>query len=85
MYQEPHWSSLSLLELLQKAQGFATKAYSSSLSTFAFLERALDKLPQGTKGGAEIAEIMSKALQVQRTLTEIQQSISSITQSLSQE
>ncbi len=85
MYYEPDWSSLSLLELLKKAQEFATKAYPSSLSTLAFLERALDKLPQGTKGGAEIAELLSKAQQVQRTLVEIQQSISSITQSLSKE
>jgi hypothetical protein len=82
---EPDWSSPSLLELLEKTQEFAAKAYPSSLSTLAFLERALDKLPQGTKGGAEIAELMSKALQVQRTLVEIQQSIRSITQSLSQE
>jgi len=85
LYYEPDWSSLSLLELLKKAQEFATKAYPSSLSTLAFLERALDKLPQGTKGGAEIAELLSKAQQVQRTLVEIQQSISSITQSLSKE
>ena len=85
MYQEPDWSSLSLIELLEKAQEFATKAYPNSLSTLGFLERALDKLPQGTKGGAEIAELMSKARQVQRTLVEIQQSISSITEVLSHE
>jgi len=82
---EPDWSSLSLLELLEKAQEFATKAYPSSLSTLAFLERALDKLPQGTKGGAGIAELMRKALQVQKTLVEIQQSISSMTEVLSHE
>jgi len=37
LYHEPDWSSLSLLELLEKAQDFATKAYPSSLSTLAFL------------------------------------------------
>lgn len=84
MYNEPDWSSLSLLELLEKAQEFATKAYSSSMSTYAFIERALDKLPQGTKGGEEIAELLEKAQQVHKTLAEIQQSISHITDTLSQ-
>ena len=32
MYDEPDWSSLSLVELLEKAQEFAKKAYGSSLS-----------------------------------------------------
>ena len=84
MYNEPDWSSLSLLELLEKAQEFAIKTYSSSMSTYAFIGLALDKLPQGTKGGAEIPVLLGKAQQVHKTQVEIQQSISHITDTLSQ-
>ena len=84
MYDEPDWSSLSLLELLEKAQEFAKKAYGSSLSSYTFIERALERMPQGTKGGAEIAEIMGKAQQVYKTIAELQQSIAHITDTLSQ-
>ncbi len=84
MYDEPDWSSLSLVELLEKAQEFAKKAYGSSLSSYAFIERALNKMPQGTKGGAEIAELLGKAQQVYKTIAEIQQSIDQITDTLSQ-
>ena len=51
MYTEPAWSSLSLVELLEKAQKFAQEAYGKSLSSYAFVERALDRMPRGTKGG----------------------------------
>jgi proline racemase len=78
MYGEPDWSSLSLLELLEKAQEFAKKAYSGSMSTFAFLERSLDKLPQGTKGGAEMAELLGKAQLANQTLADVQQDIAEI-------
>ncbi len=84
MYDEPDWSSLSLLELLEKAQEFAKKAYGSSLSSYSFIERALDRMPQGTKGGAEIAELVGKAQQVYKTIAEIQQSLMRITDTLSQ-
>jgi hypothetical protein len=84
MYDEPDWSSLSLVELLEKAQEFAKKAYGSSLSSYAFIERALNKMPQGTKGGVEIAELLGKAQQVYKTIAEIQQSIDQITDTLSQ-
>jgi hypothetical protein len=84
MYDEPDWSSLSLVEQLEKAQEFAKKAYGSSLSSYAFIERALNKMPQGTKGGAEIAELLGKAQQVYKTIAEIQQSIDQITDTLSQ-
>jgi len=84
VYDEPDWSSLSLLELLEKAQEFAKKAYGSSLSSYAFIERALERMPQGTKGGAEIAEIVGKAQQVFTTIAEVQQSIAHITDTLSQ-
>jgi hypothetical protein len=84
MYDEPDWSSLSLVEQLEKAQEFAKKAYGSSLSSYAFIERALNKMPQGTKGGAEIAELLGKAQQVYKTIAEIQQNIDQITDTLSQ-
>ncbi len=84
MYDEPDWSSLSLLELLEKAQEFAKKAYGSSLSSYSFIERALDRMPIGTKGGAELAELMRKAQQTYKTIAEIQQSITYITDTLSQ-
>jgi hypothetical protein len=38
VYDEPDWSSLSLLELLEKAQEFAKKAYSSSMSCGGYLQ-----------------------------------------------
>jgi hypothetical protein len=84
VYDEPDWSSLSLRELLEKAQEFAKKAYGSSLSSYAFIERALERMPQGTRGGAEIAEIMGKAQQVYKAIAEVQQSIAHITDTLSQ-
>jgi len=84
MYDEPDWSSLSLVEMLEKAQEFATKAYGSSMSSYAFIERALDRMPKGTKGGEELAELMGKAQSVYKTIAEIQQSITHITDTLSQ-
>jgi proline racemase len=84
VYDEPDWSSLSLLELLEKAQEFAKKAYSSSTSTFAFLDRSLDKLPQGTKGGAEMAELLGKAQLASKTLADVQQNRAQIISLLSQ-
>ena len=84
MYDEPDWSTLSLLELLEKAQEFAKQAYGKSLSSYAFIERALDRMPKGTKGGEELAELMGKAQSVYQTIAEIQQSIKQITDTLSQ-
>ena len=84
MFDEPNWSTLSVLELLEKAQEFAKQAYGESLSSYAFIERALDRMPRGTKGGAELAELMGKAQQVYKTIAEIQQSITHITETLSQ-
>jgi len=84
VYDEPDWSSLSLVELLEKAQEFAKQAYGKSLSSYAFIERALDRMPKGTKGGEELAELMGKAQSVYQTIVEIQQSIQQITETLSQ-
>jgi hypothetical protein len=43
------------------------------MSTYAFLDRSLEKLPQGTKGGAEMAELLGKA-----QLANVQQNIAQI-------
>lgn len=83
-YDESDWSSLSLVELLGKAQEFATKAYGSSLSSYAFIERALARMSKGSKGGEELAELMGKAQSVYQTIAEIQQRITHITETLSQ-
>jgi hypothetical protein len=83
VYNEPDWSSLSVLELLEKAQEFAKQAYGKSLSSYSFIERALDRMPQGTKGGEELAELMGKAQQVYQTIVEVQEGITRITDTLS--
>ena len=84
MYDEPDWSSLSVVELLEKAQEFAKQAYGKSPSSYAFIERALDRMPVGTKGGEELAELMGKAQSVYQTIIEVQQRITQITETLSQ-
>ncbi len=68
MYHEPDWSSLSLAELLEKAGECAEKAYSGSISTFAFLERAVEASPERTGLGAEITELLEQTQHVNTTL-----------------
>ncbi len=84
MYQEPDWSSLSVVELLEKAQEFAKQAYQKSLSSYAFIDRALDRMPKGTKGGEELAQLLGKAQHVYQTIVEVQKGITRITETLSQ-
>jgi hypothetical protein len=60
---EPDWSSLTLPELLEKALEFGNKAYSGSLSTFAFLERALEKSPKHTDLADEMLPMTDRAKQ----------------------
>jgi hypothetical protein len=76
---------LSLVELLEKAQGVTNKAYGHSLRSFACIEGALDRMPKGTKGGEELAQLLGKAQSVQKTIAEIQQCITQTTETLSQE
>ncbi len=45
--------------------------------------RTLDRMPVGTKGGEELAELMGKVQQVYQTIVEIQQRITHITDTLS--
>jgi hypothetical protein len=83
-YNEPDWSSQSVAELLEKAQQFAKKAYGNALSSYSFKDRVLERIPRGTKGGANLAELMAKTQQVYEAIVEIQQSIIHITDTLSQ-
>jgi hypothetical protein len=83
-YIETDWSSQSVAELLEKAQEFAKKAYGNALSSYSFIDRLLDRMPRGTKGGADLAELMAKAQQVYQTIVEIQQRIIYNTDTLSQ-
>ncbi len=78
MYNEPDWSSLTLPELLEKAHTLSEKAYSSDMSTYAFLDRVLDRLLPGSELGAEIAELVKKAQEVNKVLAELQRDISEI-------
>ena len=68
MYNEPDWSTLSLGELFQKADEFTQKAYSNSLSSYAFLQRALEASPEGTGLDQEIIALIENARTTYNTL-----------------
>ncbi len=82
MHNQPR-SSLTLAELLEKAHKFSEKTYSDSLSTLAFLERAIEASPERTGLGEEIAGLLEKVQQTNRTLAELQQEIRSLSQEFS--
>ncbi len=75
VYNEPDWSSLTLTELLEKAQEFGKKAYSSSLSTHAFLMRAMEASPKYSTITMEIAELAQRTQQVYQILAEVNRGI----------
>jgi len=81
MYDEPDWSSFSVVELLEKAQEIAKQACGKSLSSYAFIDRALDKMLNGTKDGEELTELMGKAQRVYQIIIE-QQGITQITETV---
>ncbi len=83
MHYEPNWSSLTLAELLKKAHEFSEKTYSGSLSTLAFLERAVEASPERTGLGEEISELLEKAQQANRTFAELQREIYNLSQEFS--
>jgi hypothetical protein len=62
-----------LTDSIEKAQEFAKQAFGKSLSSYAFISRAPDRIPKGTKGGEELAELMGKVQSVYQTIVEIQQ------------
>jgi len=80
VYDEPDWSALTLLELPEKAREFGNKAYSGSLSTYAFLERALEKSPKHTDMTDEILHMTDRAKQAYQLLAELNHDITSLTQ-----
>ncbi len=80
MYNEQDWSSLTLPQLLEKALEFGNKAYSGSLSTFAFLERALEKSPKHTDMSDEILNMTDRAKQAYQLLAELNSDITSLAQ-----
>ncbi len=78
MYNEPDWSSLTLPELLEKAHAFSKTAYSNTMSTSAFLDRALDRLTPGSELGAEVVVLADKAREVYETILALQSDISKV-------
>ena len=83
MYNEPNWSSFTLSELLDKARQSSEKTYSGSLSTLAFLERAVDASPERTGLGEESSELLRKAQEANRTFAELQREIRNLSQEFS--
>ena len=80
MYTEPDWSSLTLPELLEKAREFGNKAYSGSVSTYAFLERALEKSPKHTDMTDEILNMTDRAKQAYQLLADVNRDIANLHQ-----
>ncbi len=77
---EPDWSSITLPELLEKALEFGNKAYSGSLSTYAFLERALEKSPKHTDLSDEILNMTDRAKQAYQLLADVNRDIANLQQ-----
>jgi hypothetical protein len=82
VYNEPDWSSLTLPELLGKALEFGNKAYSGSLSTFAFLDRALEKTPKHTDLSDEVLNMADRAKQAYQLLAELNRDMTNLAQEL---
>jgi hypothetical protein len=82
VYNEPDWSSLTLPELLEKALEFGNKASSGSLSTYAFLERALEKSPKHTDLADEIVTLADRTKQAYQLLAGVNRDLSSLAQEL---
>jgi hypothetical protein len=83
VYNEPDWSSLTLPELLEKALDFGNKAYSGSLSTYAFLARAREKRPKHTDLSDEILNMTDRAKQIYQLLADLNRDITSLAQEFS--
>jgi hypothetical protein len=78
VYNEPDWSSLTLLERLDKAREFSEKAYATTMSTYAFLERALEASPKHTDMSEEIAELAGRAQLAHTMLADLQRDIATL-------
>ena len=62
---------LSLGELFEKADQFAQKAYSSSLGTYSFLQRALEQSSEATGLDQEIIALIEKTQTTYQTLAKL--------------
>jgi hypothetical protein len=80
VYNQPDWSSLTLPELLDKALEFGNKAYSRTMSTFAFLERATETSPKHTDLTDEIVGLADRAQQVNKLLANLNRDITHLQQ-----
>jgi len=61
---------------------FSKNAYSNTMSAYAFLNRALDRLSPGSELGAEVVALADKARTVYNTLAALQSDISKIKESV---
>jgi hypothetical protein len=75
MYNEPDWSSLTVTELLEKAQAFGEKAYANALSTYAFLGHALEASSKRSTATMEIAELIERTKQAYDLLAGVNRDI----------
>ncbi len=82
MYNEPDWSSLTFPELIEKAIEFGNKAYSGSLSTFAFLDRALERTPKNTDLADEVLNMADRAKQAYQLLADLNRDMQNLAQEL---
>jgi hypothetical protein len=82
MYNEPDWSSLTIPEHIEKAIEFGNKAYSGSLSTFAFLDRALERTPKNTDLSDEVLNMADRAKQAYQLLADLNRDMQNLSQEL---
>jgi hypothetical protein len=75
VYNESDWSLLTQAELLEKANEFGKKAYSSSLSTHSFVMLAMEVGQRYSTATIEIAELAEKTRQAFQLLSEVNQGI----------
>jgi hypothetical protein len=80
VYNQPDWSSLTLSELLDKALEYGNKAYSGTMSTFAFLERAMEASPKHTDLTDELVRLADRAQQVHTLLADLNRGITHLRQ-----
>jgi hypothetical protein len=80
MYGEPDRSSFSLGDLFKRADTFAQKAYSDSLSTYSILQCALETCPETTGFDQEIIELLEETKMTYQTLAKLHVKLDKLTQ-----
>jgi hypothetical protein len=73
------WSLLTQAEVLEKANEFGKKAYSSSLSAHSFLMLAMEAGQRYSTATIEMAELAEKTRRVFQLLSEVNQGIARFT------